>query len=69
MKIDKNIPIPGKIGATKYPFREMDVGDSFEVSRENLTAVRNAAGQAGLRLGRKYSVKAFNGSHRCWRVE
>ncbi len=31
MKIEKNIPIPKKYCLTKYPFQEMEIGDSFFV--------------------------------------
>lgn len=72
--IDKNVPAPagsGRRGApAKYPFSEMEFGDSFEVDSTKSQSVRTSAAQFGRRTGRKFSVKqAGPGKHRCWRVE
>jgi hypothetical protein len=40
--IDKGIPLPAGRDRQKYPFHLMDVGDSFMVSLELVTAVRMA---------------------------
>lgn len=69
-KIDKNVPMPAPYSRTKYPFRLMEIGDSFVipdgVARQYISSY---AANAGKRLGRKFSVrKAADGSVRCWRV-
>ena len=65
MKIEKNIPIPNK-----YPFAEMQVGDSFKMPE---TMKRTALMVAAMRYSRKHGAKFItktmaDGSIRCWRV-
>lgn len=45
-KIEKGIPVPVNAAQAKYPWRSMEVGDSFiinDYSRENMQAAGNAA--------------------------
>ncbi|WP_220761608.1 hypothetical protein [Flavobacterium sp. UMI-01] len=35
LKIEKNIPIPKKKNRRIYPFKEMDIEDSFQIKIEN----------------------------------
>ena len=70
-KIEKAIEVPPiKTGRyTKYPFHEMNIGDSFfaiDIPAENL---RSAASYFGLRNKRKYMVRKVDGGVRCWRME
>lgn len=71
-QIEKNVALPALHGApnrSKYPFREMDVGDSFAAPDEDKERLRCAASSAGIRLGRKFSIrKQDDGSLRCWRL-
>ena len=56
-KIEKSVPMPDQgIGKPKYPFGDMEVGDSFwaPVSSERLT---NATSHWREKLGHKYSVR------------
>jgi len=51
-KIEKGIPIPKKIKGTKYPWGQMEVGDSFFVvgTKKTLsTILKNASNQYSLR--------------------
>lgn len=83
MKIDKNIPIPnvcenrqGANGYSKYPWRDLEVGDSFAVpfltpkSQSRITAL--AAYQSRAR-GHKYVTRVTNEAGkkmvRLWRVK
>lgn len=76
VSIDKDrIPIPApatgpKRGKTfKYPFHELEVGESFFV--ENLQS-RNLGGSvtyASKVLGRKFTTRTMDGGVRVWRVE
>jgi len=76
-KIDKGIPLAkhgnaGKQrpGNTKYPFRDMSVGDSF-VATENSTKVASAACQFVKRggAGREFATRKLpDGKTRCWRI-
>lgn len=67
IKIEKNVPMP--LRAKKYPFAEMEVGDSFvtDVSAKRLS---NSAAFFGIKNNMKFSVRTLpDGSVRCWRVE
>ena len=66
MKIDKNIPLPPH--KSKYPFRSMEVGDSFFS-----TASRSSIGSSASKLkGIKFSTRTVNEDGvrgtRVWRV-
>lgn len=68
IKIEKGIPKPNTV--RRYPWRDMKVGDSFEVpAGMNPESFRHNAHLAGRRLNRKFSTRKFNGGYRCWRVE
>jgi hypothetical protein len=71
LKIDKNFPAPTEYGmaaVTKYPWKTMEIGDSFFVKTSSQyfpTQTRNA----GRRYGRYFAVKKVSGGYRVWRVE
>jgi hypothetical protein len=73
VKIEKNIPIPGIRGGAltrKYPFNEMEVGDSiFVEKRKGLYNPGNAAGNYGKTHGMKFSVRKVEGGFRIWRIK
>ena len=69
IKIEKNIPVPPFRKALKYPFEEMQVGDSFlvtDVKRENLAIT---ARKYGKKAGKDFLVREVEGGVRCWRVK
>lgn len=65
-KIEKNIPLPEK---KQYPFKELEVGESFFVEGNTLGKMRNAASYHSRMLSPKFFVAAWmdNGT-RVWRV-
>ena len=65
MQIEKNIPIP-----TSYPFKDMQVGDSFLVpDGVHRSTVSVAAKRFGDKHGMKFTVRLAPGrSLRCWRT-
>ena len=71
IKVERGIPIPRKISGARgiYPWREMEVGDSFLI--EGLTAKyrsRIAAAQS-TRDNRKYATrKVGENAYRVWRI-
>lgn len=68
-KIEKNVPVIGGSGPgpkPKYPFHEMEVGDSFSFSDEMWRKVAAASSSHGVKYGVKFSVSKVHG--RCWRV-
>lgn len=69
--VDKNVPMPdfpGR-GGKKYPFAEMEVGDSF-VLPPNVKSPYAASGNGAVMLpGRKFKSKKMpNGVWRVFRV-
>lgn len=72
--IDKNVPIErySKVEETpRYPFTQMEVGDSFLIPLEhNVKSVKTYASMARRKTGHKYSILRVNkdGQYRCWRV-
>lgn len=72
-EIEKNVPIPVRMKSPikKYPFADMDVGDSFLATEKSEHArIRGAANQHRIRTGHKFrSATDENGYLRVWRVE
>lgn len=64
-KIEKNVPLRVRMEAPRYPFKDMEVGDSFVADSQS---VRSAAYQFGLRVGRKFTVRQEGDKWRIWRV-
>ena len=74
MKIDKNIPfLPYKRSGAKYPWAEMEIGDSiFFISKDKSTdrKIATAALQWGRRNNRKFAVRKINKKgFRVWRIK
>lgn len=77
MKIEKDVPMPekraaheqSKIYRSKYPFRLMEVGDSFFVDpKGGGDVVGSAAAAWGRRHGVKFNVRKVEGGTRVWRI-
>jgi hypothetical protein len=66
MKIEKGIPLP-----CRFPFEQMEVGDSFAVPPDvHRTTVSIAALRYGRKHGAKFSTrKTPDGTIRCWRTQ
>ena len=76
MNIDKSIPVPenaGRIGGIKkYPFADMQVGDSVFFAGEKIGRRCNpylAAQQVAIRHGMKFCGRSIDGGVRIWRIE
>jgi hypothetical protein len=78
-KIELDVPIPehvrGAFGETlrKYPFDDMNIGDSFWARRDEEPSLRVAASSWGKRHGAKFKIARVTERDtpvlRCWRVE
>ena len=68
--IDKDVPIPEKKSKPrKYPWADMEVGDSFEMPLSTKTASAQAS-YAGVRYGMKFTCrKTGPNTTRIWRIE
>lgn len=68
MKIEKGVPMPKNKRATKYPFAEMEVGDSFYVEPDN-GSIHAAASWYGKRNNKKFATRKEGEGRRIWRIE
>jgi hypothetical protein len=75
VRVQKNIPMPmvtprgfGGTAKPKYPWRTMDVGDSFLFPERIGRAGYAAALQASKYTGRLFKVCRMDDGYRCWRV-
>lgn len=73
IKIESGIAIPvgaGRRGVTKYPFRDMNVGDSFFVATDNPKKTGNViASCARPILGKgNFAIHSVEGGVRVWRL-
>lgn len=67
--IEKGVPPPEQISKAKYPFPEMEVGDSFVAPQSDIDKVRFAAGQMARRKGMKFATRRMDdGTYRIWRL-
>lgn len=72
-KIEKNIEIPRRCANSKgrpfkYPFNEMEVGDSF-LTGEPRSRISGAIGGYRKRHGCKFAARTVEGGVRVWRIE
>ena len=69
-RIEKGVEMPGLSGdaTRKYPFNQMEVGDSFAVPVSKEQSVRNSSFQYGKVHKIKFSVRKHAGAFRCWRI-
>ena len=70
-KVEKGIPIPTRKSQRwkRYPFPEMEVGDSFLVSREDGYKAQSAAHEYGSRCGVKFCTRRLEIGLRVWRIK
>jgi hypothetical protein len=70
-KIEKSVPFPAKMPREKYPFLQMDVGDSFLVHLEvgkSPSSIYAAVSAAKKRLNANFRTARVEGGIRIWRV-
>lgn len=68
-KIDKDVPIiSSDTVKLRWPFGEMEVGDSFLIPEDIKPRVISAASYYGLRHKKKFSIRKTTDGYRCWRI-
>jgi len=70
-EIEQGFDMPkgnGKNGRKKYPFPDMDIGDSFFVSADKYQNARNAASGHSKKFGKVFSFRKTEKGARCWRM-
>lgn len=71
--IDKNVPVPPRIGGrpggrpTKYPWLDMEIGDSFRTSGKR-NSIGAAVAWATKQYGRKFVTRREDDGVRIWRI-
>ena len=74
IEIEKGVPLPkrsrgpGRPRSGKYPFQQMEVGDSFLISNVASNSVACISGRWAKRTGFKFSQRKVEGGYRVWRV-
>ena len=68
LDIEKDVPLTTKIRRYTYPYKDMDVGDSFFVADGKLPTINNANYRASKALGWKFSARKQDGGIRVWRI-
>lgn len=67
--IETSIPFPASPGwKAKYPWRELDVGQSFFVSDVKFRTMQAGASLAGRRLNKQFRARIVDGGVRIWRI-
>ena len=69
MKIDTNVPMPESVVRNSYPYREMQVGESFLVIGVRLETMLNTNWRWGKKMNRRYVARTEGAGVRVWRVE
>ena len=66
--LEKEIPLPAVKGrSSKYPYTDMDIGDSFLISGLTMQVVCNMNYRAGRRSGYKFVARTEPAGIRVWR--
>lgn len=72
-KIEDGFAIPAerqpRVRRAKYPWNELEVGQSFFVEGGSARSMGSTASHAGRRLKRKFIARAAEGGVRVWRYE
>ena len=69
--VEKGIPKPPpreQRGRKIYPWRDMEVGDSFFSDRVKFSNMQCTASKMGKSLGWKFEVHREKDGHRVWRI-
>jgi hypothetical protein len=67
--IQKNIPIPPEKKRNVYPYKDMEIGESFFVPTGKIQIVCNANYRTGKQLGKKFIARKEEEGVRVWRTE
>jgi len=69
IRLEKQVAMPVLRKVYNYPYRSMDIGDSFTVSIADRARVLNANYRASKMLGIKLQAKTQGDVVRVWRTE
>lgn len=66
-EIERGIPVSPREKRARYPFAEMEVGDSF-FSSKNIDRIRSAAHAYGKYQNMKFQTAIVDNGIRVWRI-
>ena len=67
--IEKNVKIPSHVtGRMKYPWSEMEIGDSFFIEGKHTRNITGAAQNYGSHHNIKFTCRTVDGGVRVWRI-
>ena len=66
--VEKDVPIPKSPRRSKYPFREMAVGDSFFLPNRNNKQIAGLQGMAFKQTGFRFRIQREGTGWRMWRI-
>lgn len=67
--LEKGIDIPEKQKDAKYPYEQLELGDSFFIAEGELSRLCNANYREWRRSGKKFTARKIDGGVRVWRIE
>ena len=67
--IDNNVPLPPEKKRNVYPYKDMDVGDSFLIQDGKIQIVCNANYRASKATGMKFIARRDGNGVRVWRIQ
>ena len=68
LTVEKGLDVPKSVIRHKYPYKIMEVGDSFFVPDGKLNQICNGNYRVGKQLGWKFVARTENGGVRVWRT-
>jgi len=68
-QIESGVPMPINLRNVKYPFKTMEIGDSFIIDNVNAQIISKAAYVFGKRNNKKFAVRTNDGTARIWRIQ
>lgn len=68
IKVERNVPLEPPRNRTTYPYRQLEVGESFFVPGAIHATIATQAWRWGKRLERKYETRKRPGGVRVWRT-
>ena len=67
--VEKNIPIPPGKKRNVYPYKSMEIGESFFIPTGKIQIVCNANYRTGKQLNKKFIARKDKEGVRVWRTE
>lgn len=68
MKIERGVPLPVARNQRRYPYPQLQVGESFFVPAVTQNNIANQAYRWSRKLGRKFETRKRPGGVRVWRT-